>query len=498
MKIEKRRTKLILNSSTSMVYQFATIICGFILPRLFLQYYGSEVNGLISSITQFLSFVAMMELGIGSVVQSSLYKPLSVMDEKKVSQIIRSAQNIFNKIAAAFMVYLLILVIFYPRINDTFPWAYTASLIVILAVGSVARYFFGLSYQLLLNADQKSYIPNIINMMTMIFNTIVCAIIIQFGVQVHLLRIIYSGIMLLRPILINLYAHRNYKLDSRVEYDEEPIKQKWNGVAQHAAYFVLNNTDIMILTTFSNLKNVSIYYVYYMVVVGIRRVVEALSSGVTALFGNMLANKEYELLNRRFLEYEWLAHTIVILLFSCTAILITPFVSVYTEGITDANYIQPVFGILMSAAIGSYCIRTPYNVMVISAGHYRQTQVSSIIEMMINILVSVILVSSFGLIGVAIGTLSAMTYRSIYLAHYINGNIISYRFANFIRHLGVDLLMVLAIAILTSGFELAAVSYISWIFMAVKVFVVAVFVVFTVNMIFYRNHMLNIFHMVKR
>ena len=67
----------------------------------------------------------------------------------------------------------------------------------------------------------------------------------------------------------------------------------------------------------------------------------------------------------------------------------------------------------------SYCLRLPYNAMVFAAGHYKQTQLSAIIEAVINIVVSVVLVSKWGLVGVAIGTFAAMTYRTLYLVLYL-------------------------------------------------------------------------------
>ena len=69
--------KLMKNTISSFVFQITTIICGFILPRLILQQYGSEVNGLINSLNQFLGVISFLELGVGAVIQSALYKPLA-------------------------------------------------------------------------------------------------------------------------------------------------------------------------------------------------------------------------------------------------------------------------------------------------------------------------------------------------------------------------------------------------------------------------------------
>ena len=65
--------KLIKNTYTAIIYQVATLICGFILPRLILGNFGSEVNGLVNSITQFLQVIQFLELGVGAVVRTSLY-----------------------------------------------------------------------------------------------------------------------------------------------------------------------------------------------------------------------------------------------------------------------------------------------------------------------------------------------------------------------------------------------------------------------------------------
>lgn len=74
---------------------------------------------------------------------------------------------------------------------------------------------------------------------------------------------------------------------------------------------------------------------------------------------------------------------------------------------------------MITFAQASYCLRLPYNIMVLAAGHYKQTQWSAIIEATINVVVSILFVFYFGLVGVAIGTLAAMIYRTLYLAIYL-------------------------------------------------------------------------------
>ena len=69
---DRRLLYLKLSAITALIYQIVNIIYGLILPNLYLTHYGSEVNGLVSSIAQYLGLISFCELGIGAVVQSAL------------------------------------------------------------------------------------------------------------------------------------------------------------------------------------------------------------------------------------------------------------------------------------------------------------------------------------------------------------------------------------------------------------------------------------------
>ena len=91
-----RKKLLVKNTASSLLSQLTALICGFILPRFFLLHFGSEVNGLVNSITQFLGVISFLELGVGAVVQSSLYKPLADKDNQKISCVVVSANRFFS------------------------------------------------------------------------------------------------------------------------------------------------------------------------------------------------------------------------------------------------------------------------------------------------------------------------------------------------------------------------------------------------------------------
>ena len=199
----------------------------------------------------------------------------------------------------------------------------------------------------------------------------------------------------------------------------------------------------------------------------------------------MYAKKERELLVSTFERFEWLIHVLIEIAFGCALVLIIPFVKVYTADITDANYINIPFAVLITLAQASYCLRLPYNIMVMAAGHYKQTQASAIIEAIINVVVSVSFVFRFGIIGVAIGTVAAMTYRSTYLAWYLSHNILNRNLFYYLKHIAVDVLVFALIYTICGVFPADISTYFEWIMLAIKYALISILIIAVVNILFY-------------
>lgn len=465
-----RRKKLLYNTITSFINQFISIICGFILPRFLLSTYGSEVNGLVSSITQFLGVIAFMQLGVGAVVQSTLYEPLAKKDNEQISKIYISSERFFRTIATIFIIYTIGLVLFYPNtVNNSFDFWFTASLIIIISFSSFSQYFFGITNQLLLNADQKSYITLIIDTVTLIGHTITSVMLMKCGASIQIVKLATTLIYMLRPILMALYVRKKYIINKKLTILEEPIKQKWNGFAHHLASAVMDNTDVIVLTVCASLNDVSIYYVYHLVVYGIRQMITSLTTGLQSFCGNMLAKKEMKSLKNAYSHIELAFHILVTFLFTCTSILIVPFISVYTNGIKDVNYEVPLFAFILTFSQAIYCYRLIYFVIIKAAGHYKQTQKSALIEMGINIVLSILLVIKYGLIGVAIGTFISTLYRMIYFIKYLSNNIIEINIKTTAYKFMVDIISIMACYLFTRTIKLVDCSYVAWILMAIKV-----------------------------
>ncbi len=484
-----REKRLALNSMSSLMFQIITIICGFILPRLILSAYGSKVNGLVNSITQFIAVIGFLELGVGAVVQSSLYKPLALNDYEETSKILRSAERFFRQLALILFFYLVALVVIYPLVvNKDFDILYTISLIIAMSISSFAQYYFGIVDRLLLNADQRGYIQYNSQTVTVILNTLACVILIRIGASIQLVKLTTSLIYVARPLFLRAYVNRHYRIDRKIKYEGEPIKQKWNGVAQHIAAVVLDGTDIIVLTLFSNLSNVSIYSVHHMVVHGVKTLFTSLTTGFQALLGELWAKREIDELTITFRWMEWIIHTGVVFLFGCTASLIVPFVLIYTNGINDVNYKVPAFALLITLANAMHCLRLPYNTMILAGGHFKQTQSNYIIAAVVNIVISVLTVHLWGLIGVAIGTLIVMIYQTVWMSHYVSYVFFKEPMWGFVKHVFVDIIVFIIAFLISRLFQWNPLSYFSWVMMAMRVVFIWLSVLLFVNLFFYRAY----------
>lgn len=483
------RKQFLLNTVMPIVLQLTMLASGFIIPRMILEHYGSAVNGLVSSITQFLSVITFLEAGVGSVIRFNLYKPLAESNSDSLSAIMASANRFFRFIARILIAYIIVLVFAFRFLVDgQFDFVYTATLIIAMSISTFAQYYFGQANQILLTADQKAYIQSLAQILTVLANTVACVFIINVGASIQMVKLSTSLIYLMRPLFLQWYVRRHYAIQKNIKYDQEPISQKWNGLAQHISSVVLDGTDVIVLTLFSTLTNVSIYAAYHLVLNGIRNLLAASVGGIEPLIGNIIAQKGEKGADKAFRATEWALHTLTSFVYGCTFVLIVPFIMVYTQGIRDADYNQPIFAFLLTLAGAGYGYRLPYSAMILSAGHYRKTQNSYFFAAGLNIISSIFFVKIYGLCGVAIGTIIAIYYQVFWMGIYTYRCIFKTGLKPFFARIIIN---ILSVGLIILGGHLIVVAncsgYFEWILNAIKCAVFAFVVVSIINLCYYKK-----------
>ena len=477
-----------LNIISSILLQIVSVISGFIIPRIILQYFGSEVNGLITSLNQLIGYISLIEGGITGVITACLYEPLYKHDNEKISSIIITAQDIYRKIGVIILLYSVTLGIIYPYVfNVGFSRGYIFALVMIATIGLLIQYFLSLAFRTLLSADKKVYVVSFSHIAVLILNVILTYISVKVYPSIHLFKFISESLFIIQPIVFSRYVNKHYKTIKNVPKDEEILKNRWDGFTLNIATMIHFGTNVTILNIFSDLYNVSIYGIYSLVTSGLVALINAISVAMKPTIGRAYASGDKEAINKEFNRYESIMMLLIFVIFTITALLITPFVMIYTQSINDADYYQPLFGVLLVLSEGLYLLKLPHIDLAYAAKKFKEIARPALIESLINIVVSSILAGRFGLVGVIIGTIAAMVYQLIFQIRF-SSKILGRKQRAFYKKMTVFGFTSLLVGTLCH-FVISPVKYgiISWIIHGIIFTIITILAYFVTIIVFFRS-----------
>lgn len=466
------KRRLALNSVVSLLYQVCAVVIGLIIPRIILGAFGSEINGMLNSMKQMLSIISLLDLGVGAVVQSSLYKPLLDKDNERISAIYYEAKKYFTIIAWALLIYVAALCTYYGvyKISVRYSWIFTTTLLLSLSINYFAQYYFGISNTLLLNADQRIYIVTIVNLVGLFLNAITIVVLINAGSSIQMVQLASSLVFLLKPIVLELYVKKKYVLKKTNSFPGNVLPEKWNGLIHHVATTITASVDSVILTIASSFQLLSIYHVYVLPLNSVRYLIDVTSTSFKSYFGNIYASDDYDTLNKEFDNYETFMHYVVTVIFSTVNITLVPFVLIYTNVVSDVNYKDELFCVFITLAYAIYSLRVTYTNMIFAAGRFKETQRHSLVEVVLNIVVSIILVYPLGLSGVALGTAISSGYRLFMSVNYLRNDILNRNRTVFFNKIFVDIVCAILIFVVSEFFDITVHSFLEWLVFAFGAF----------------------------
>lgn len=417
-----RTVAFIKNSASTAFLQVITMFVGFFIPRIMIGTYGSEINGLVSSVSQFIAYFNLVEAGISGAAVWALYKPLAEHDNKTLSAIVVAAKNFYNKAGYIFVSLTLGLAIIYPVFISVHSLSYVEVFLLVLILGvSGALEFFTLAkYRALLTADQKTYVISIAACGAIILNAIIITVLAYLNYNIVFVRFVGLLSVFLRSLILYIYVKKHYPyINYNEEADNTKLNKHWDAMFLQLLGVVQSGGPIVMVTLLTDLKMVSIYSVFNLVIGGINSVLSIFISGLSASFGDVIARNEKEILKKAYNEFELSYYMLITVVYAVAFILIMPFIRIYTQDIADINYDLPVLGFLMVLNGLLYNIKTPQGMMVISAGWYKETKIQTTIQATILVVVGTICGYYWGITGILIGAILSNIYRDIDLAVFI-------------------------------------------------------------------------------
>lgn len=407
------------NLVASLLLEAVLALSGLIIPRFFTALYGSSMNGLVSSVNQFISYMCLVEAGVGAAGTVALYGPLAQKNYLQISEIVSAARAFYMRSGWIFIGLVAALVGFYPLIvqNQIADAGFVRMMIVILSLSGIVDYFILGKYRVLLMADQKGYVIYTIQIIGTILMTIASIVLIELECSALLVKGVASAIYVLRSIAVALYVKKRYpEVNFNAKPDMSAFKQRWSALLHQIVTLVVNNTAVILMTVMlpiNGLAEVSVYNIYNLVGYAIANLLNSISNGVRSSFGQVMANNETEVLRKSYSSYEYIFFIFVFFCYICMGVLLYPFISLYSADFTDGVvYLRWPLVALFTAVGFIQSIRVPALTVLLAAGHYRETQGRAIAEATINFVVSLSLIRPLGIIGVLIGSLVSYLYRS--------------------------------------------------------------------------------------
>jgi len=464
------------NIVSGVFLQITTAATGILLTKIYLLSYGTVINGLIISIKQFLSYFGLFEAGIGAASIALLYKPVVQKDIALINKILSAAKRYYIKAGILFILSVILFSFVYSFfIKKEVPRILSTVLVLILGLISCADFFFIGKYRVLLTADKKLYILNVVQTLGIILIFMASYFLYKMKSGVIVMQLIPAFVYLPRYLFLTRYLKNNYKSIRFTDNDKHfKISQSNDALIHQIISLVIYNTPFVLLTVFCTLSDVSVYGVYYMIVFAIQLLIGSFNTGVTARFGHLIADNNKEELFKRYKKYIMFYFMFTTILYVCLAVLLLPFIKIYTNDIQDGQYSNKLYALFFCLNSFLTNIRSPAAILINGAGHFKETKYGSLTEGLIGLAVSLALIKSFGILGILTGLFCSSLYRTIDVLLYVERKILPGSLLKTLGYLLIYLIPGICVFILFQKFvTFKPYTVFSWVVYAAIVFLLS-------------------------
>jgi len=459
-----RTKKSLINIIYNVIFSVITIVLGFISRTIFLSIFGAEYLGLTQVVINLISVISIMELGVAAAIGYALYQHLSDENYRKINELIKFIKISYSIVGLAVLVIGIGLSFFVPNIVKTNNISLTIIYLTYFLQLSVTVISYFLTYkQVLITADQKSYIITKISGTMKIIKTIlqIVSIIVweNFIIWVAL-EVVFS---LFIYILINKTINKNYQwLNVKIEKTYKQLIKENKSVLinlknimyHRLATVILQQTDSIIISLIINLRNVGIYSNYIMIYNQLLMLIGQVFYGFTASVGNLIAGKDdkhsYAIFKQLYVLEFFIGVCISYTLYKT----INPFISLW---VGDEYLLNSSFVLILALNFFLSTTRQIINSFKSGYGIFNDIY-APVVEGFLNISISIYLGNKFGLVGILFGTFSSLLIIIVFWQPYLvfkrgfKESIIKY-VKQYILQLSVGLVSILIVEVISNLFS---------------------------------------------
>ena len=413
------------NLFSGILYQVVLIALSFLLPRLYLENFGSEVNGVLSTIKQIFIYMFLLESGIGLATTQALYKPVAEKNHSKVSSIISATHTYYVKVGVLYAVIVLLIALVYEFIvPTTIEPGVVFGVVIFTALPALFSYFVQSKYRILLEVDGRKYVITNSEIVLQLLSNIAKILVIVLTNNLLLMQLAYCILYLLQLLYVYVHAKRRYKwLKVNAEPDYEAISQRKSVLVHQVSGMVFSNTDVLLLSFLCDFKVVSVYSIYNIFFSQVQTFITNITSGFSFALGQLFHTDRTKFM-KVYNVYETFYIMATFIIYTLMAVFLLPLIQIYTNGINDANYTNSLLVILFVIMNLFSNGKIPSNHVLEYSGKFEETRSHAIWEMVINIVVSIVAILKWGICGAILGTIVALLYRGTMMIYYSNKKVL--------------------------------------------------------------------------
>lgn len=481
---EKNR-RVILNILTNLSYQVVVIVFGLLLPRLYLVKFGSDVNGLDNTIKNIFAYLTLLEAGVGLSAQYALYKPVATGKREDICAILAATRKFYLKSGVVYTLITILFAAVYPLVVKTSLDYFTVFAVVILyGIPGIVLFLLRGKYNAFLEVEGKKYIITTLAALTLILSNVLRLVFFMFSDNLILIQATYCIPSVIQVFFISIYVKKKYKW---IKWKEKPnfgaLSGKRSVLIHQISSCIFANTDTIIISAMCGMNYASVYAVFSLFFANLQKIVTSFTDSLTFRLGQ-LYHTEKEKFDKLFGGYEALYYMLLFACYTVVTAFLMPIIRLYTSGVSDAKIYDNTAVLFLFAAVTVFSgTEIPMLQMLNISGKFDETKGQALLEMGINIAVSLIATYFLGMAGCLVGTVAALLYRNNALILYVTKNVLKKSAFQNYKRIAVNFLTAIAVLSFTGTNKCEAVSYVYVIVRAAAnaVWILAVFA--TVNFV---------------
>lgn len=415
--MSQNRSKIsFLNAVTAMAMTLVNGLLGIVVTRLVIESFGSDFNGVNSTANQIVNVLLILEGGFTMASNVALFSPLTRRDYELVNGVLSATRKKFRQIGVFFLAVSIGVSVAYGfAVNSALPSEFVTTVILMAILPAAFNLFYATTYRVLLQTQQKEYVINIITIITLVLGHLSNIIMITMDGPMWLVRFNTMVFSLINSLLIVFYVRRTtIFLDMSVQPRADLIKGTRDVMIQKITGVIYNSAPIVFLSISPSGGTLlaSVYAVYNNVFTMLKSLLHGIIDAPRLSFGQMLTEKDRDEVWPVFALYEYAAFVAVFVMLTTCCALIMPFIKLYMNGITDANYFDMTISVFMLFITGMEMIHIPSGHLINMAGEFKISKNFQLISCIVLVCGMAIGGSIWGIYGM----LSAILMVAVLLA----------------------------------------------------------------------------------